>query len=162
MIISAKLPIIVETLRTVLKLWQKIHLINQMYHFNSKHLLGTFHVGHGSETTISNLSFQRIDSVVSKVQDAIHCLLKGFDVNLVNIGWTEYKRHHIVFFYDIDDTPLFGQVQQILIHKDIVYVALLVCNVLQNNVSWNCSKNYSFFKYFVACCLLLQHIRPNL
>ena len=114
--------------KNICKTVAKRHQINQMYHFNSKQSLETFHVGPGSETTISNLSLECIDSVISKVPDAT-LLTEVFDVNWVNLGGTEYKRH-IVLCYDIDDLPSFGQVQHILIHKDIVYFVLVVWSTL--------------------------------
>ncbi|KAJ8043404.1 hypothetical protein HOLleu_10470 [Holothuria leucospilota] len=115
--------------KNICKTVAKRHQINQMYHFNSERPLETFQVGPGSETVISNLSLECIDTVVSTLPDAT-LLTEVFYVNWVNLGGTEYKFHHVLCYDYMDGMPSFGQVQHILVQKDIVYFVLLVLKTL--------------------------------
>lgn len=77
------------------------------------------------ETVVSNLTLEYIDNVVSKFSDPTP-VTEVFDVNWVNICGTECKHHHMLCYDFMDDMPCFGQIQHILVHRDIVYFILLV------------------------------------
>ena len=118
----------VRNFKNICKTVAKRHQITQMYHMNTEKPLEVLEVGPGSSTSLANLTAGCVELLIGRLPH-VDLLSEVFDVTWVRICGSIYKLLQVMC-YDVNEVPLFGQIQHLVVFKNKVYFVLKVLQTL--------------------------------